>query len=1090
MADALREIRSRIDDYLKRIYRLRMLEGIVFVLISTLVGFLLLSTFEYIAWSSSGVRTTLWISFSLIILSIIIWRVIIPLLQSMNLVKRMSRRQAANLLSAKLPELRDQLINVLDLGEHAVDSSLLLAAIEQKSQEISKLSFHRAIRKDQLFKFLKINGAVVAIWALLLFFDIGRGLLESGNRLVNFRTEYEKPAPFSWNWENDDVEVKHNDPVTLRFSARGDVFPESGQITINQQSFPLRKVNDYFEFEVPRVKDKIHFSVSGSGVSSKTFELLPKFYPGLTGLQLRIIPPKYTGLDPQTSQSGNITVPQGSKVEWRIKTKHTDELIFVYNALKDSVKSAANVFEISTKIQSPGNLTLSLHNSDQNLSISQDYAIQVITDRNPTIDINWLFDEKEPDVLSVFGSLNDDYGLRKWEIQINTGNGFKRFQSHKLNNQRQAAIRAILDLKDKSIPEGKDIQFRIAATDNDALQGGKTTYSSAFSTRKLTKEEREEKRKEKLSKSGSSIQQFSEEQQKISRETQDILDKRMAGERIQFKDEEQLKDLMEKQKESLDKTIESLEELQKELENSDDPTDQEKAERVEEQKEDLKNLRDEIQDLLDKNKPEELLKKAEDIQKKMEERQRELKTNQAQMEKMEKLRDLLQKIDEMRQMSEETKKMEENDDDGLQDMKDRLEKWEKDTEKSLDDFPEMKDLLKEKDFDKQKEDLKQDLKDAKDQKDSQKKKDKKDDAGRKMDKMQEDMMNAFMEMQQSASQENMEDLRQLLRNVVLLSFEQEWISDKSGGILAESGLLSEMVERQQKMQTASAHILDSLYALAARVPEIESKVRKEAVRMVERMQLAQDDIRKDEMRKFGGNMKASMEHSNELALLLDQILQQMMMDMSDGMEGDQNCNKPGKGKPSLSDLLGEQQKMGEEPGGDDGGDDPKGEDGDGGDGADGKSSGEGDDKEGEGGEDGKESAEAARRLQMMMRQEEIRRQLQEILKDKGMEGEGKDVLDMMEEQERDIILGAAQRKVMMRQKEIEIRLLELEKAIREQEQDDQREAETADDIAMPGNQREEYIRKKLEEIEKLQRSPFRFKPYYEERRQKFLEYTQ
>ena len=1078
MTEALLQIHRRIDDFIARFYKRKAMEGLVLSVISALAGFLIMGVIEYLTWSSSSVRFWLWISYLLVVLGIFAWRVVMPFLQSMGWVTRMDRRTAAMLLTAELPEMRDQLINVLDLG-NVKGGELLIAAIEQKSEKLATLSFVKAVRKEQLMRFLKINAAVIAVWALLLLFDFGQALLQSGTRVVNYSTQFERPAPFQWIWENSDVQVKHNDAVELIFDTEGDVAPESGHITMNGQRFPLQRSQGRFVFELPRVKDAIHFSVHAAGVSSKNYTLTPLYYPSIVDIEVEIVPPSYTGLSASVFRSGNVTVPKGSVVKWNVQTRHTGHVLMEADEQRDSLHRDGNRFVFKRQVQDAMDYTLFLQNPDQDIEVNQPYAINVIADRMPELDLEWLTDEGDLDFVSAYGSASDDYGIRVVKLEYNVGDGFKTLEQVAGNARLQVPLRFTINLKDDAFPEGKEIVLRVAATDNDA-SGAKTTYSSTFTTRKLSRQEREEKRKETISQSGAAVEKFNEERRRQREESQAIIDKRKSGDPMQFKDEEQLKDLMKEQAKSLDETIEALEELQRELEQSDDPQDQEMAERVEEQKSELEKLRDEIRDLLEKNKPEELLKKAEEIQQKMDERQRELKTEQLQMEQMNNTRDMLQSIDELRQMAEELGEMDMDDTESVEKLEEKFEEWEKIADDAMEKFPEMKDKLKEEGFEEKKKEIKDKIKEGKDGDDSKKKDDARDDAKKKMDKMQSEMMDAFMETQQSAAKENMEHLRQLLKNLLVLSFEQEGVSEDASGLRAEASLLKGIVERQQKMQLASEHVIDSLYALAERVPEIDAKVRNEAREMINNMERGKSELQNDKLGKFGGHMKGAMKSSNELALLLDAILQQMMQDMSNDMPGQQNCQKPGDGQPDISELLDEQKGMGEEMGQDEEGS----QDGDGAEKGQDQQSGE----SGESGDDAKEQAEAARRLQMMQRQEQIRRNLSRIMEEKGMGDQGKELEELMEEQERDIILGKSRRELLERQREIEIRLLELESAMRKQDEDDQREAETAEEERiMPRNPHEEYLRKKMEEIERIQRSPFRFTPYYEERRRRLIQ---
>ena len=95
--------------------------------------------------------------------------------------------------------------------------------------------------------------------------------------------------------------------------------------------------------------------------------------------------------------------------------------------------------------------------------------------------------------------------------------------------------------------------------------------------------------------------------------------------------------------------------------------------------------------------------------------------------------------------------------------------------------------------------------------------------------------------------------------------------------------------------------------------------------------------------------------------------------------------------------------------------------------------------------------------------------------------QGQKMRDMMKESERELAEQQLSPRSLIRQKEIESRLLESERAERSRGEDDRRESES-------GGQRQEQTgplspqeRVKLEEIERLNRDPIRFSPYYQQR---------
>jgi hypothetical protein len=88
--------------------------------------------------------------------------------------------------------------------------------------------------------------------------------------------------------------------------------------------------------------------------------------------------------------------------------------------------------------------------------------------------------------------------------------------------------------------------------------------------------------------------------------------------------------------------------------------------------------------------------------------------------------------------------------------------------------------------------------------------------------------------------------------------------------------------------------------------------------------------------------------------------------------------------------------------------------------------------------------------------------------------------EMMEQQERDLVNKKITPEMLRRQKEIETRMLEHEKAERNQEQEEKRESQT------PGNYSPElppelksYMKEKQHERELLRQSPPELSPYYQ-----------
>jgi hypothetical protein len=105
--------------------------------------------------------------------------------------------------------------------------------------------------------------------------------------------------------------------------------------------------------------------------------------------------------------------------------------------------------------------------------------------------------------------------------------------------------------------------------------------------------------------------------------------------------------------------------------------------------------------------------------------------------------------------------------------------------------------------------------------------------------------------------------------------------------------------------------------------------------------------------------------------------------------------------------------------------------------------------------------------------------MQEKLKKEGGKIPGGDLPGKMEQTEMDLVNKQITEQTIRRQNEIITRLLEAEKSMREQNQDQERKGETAKDYAkeLPRNF-EEYLRLKEKEVELLKTVPPKLFPYY------------
>jgi hypothetical protein len=91
----------------------------------------------------------------------------------------------------------------------------------------------------------------------------------------------------------------------------------------------------------------------------------------------------------------------------------------------------------------------------------------------------------------------------------------------------------------------------------------------------------------------------------------------------------------------------------------------------------------------------------------------------------------------------------------------------------------------------------------------------------------------------------------------------------------------------------------------------------------------------------------------------------------------------------------------------------------------------------------------------------------------------KEIMDKMDKVETDLVNKRLSNEMQMRQKEILTRLLQAEKSIREQEQDDKRSSRSADEIAKPiPPELQKFLNEHKTLSDQYKTAPPNLKPYY------------
>ena len=190
---------------------------------------------------------------------------------------------------------------------------------------------------------------------------------------------------------------------------------------------------------------------------------------------------------------------------------------------------------------------------------------------------------------------------------------------------------------------------------------------------------------------------------------------------------------------------------------------------------------------------------------------------------------------------------------------------------------------------------------------------KQDESIEKLEKL-EDMLSAMLQSNSEEMQiENIETLREILDNLIILSFSQEELIKKTQKTKATSSEFIELVRQQQKLVLDSKIIEDSLFALSKRAIKIQSKINSEIGLIKDNMNESKIYLEERRVKKSAEKQQFVMTSENNLALLLSEILKNMQMDLSmmpSSCKKPKNCNNPkNSNNPSMSEIKKAQKQL-------------------------------------------------------------------------------------------------------------------------------------------------------------------------------------
>jgi hypothetical protein len=1043
---------QRIDEYRKRYFLNQLLKGGLIFVAMLLSLFLLVNTAEFYGRFSSGIRAGLFFGFIGFLL-IGAWRwVVDPLLKLYGLQKPLSDEEAARQIGGLFPgQVGDKLLNTLQLHQLSnQQNELLLASLNQRSEQLLVTRFANAIQLGQNRRYLRyaIPPLAIILGIVLLnpaFFS------KSSTRLVQYQEEFAEEAPFRFIVNQKALQAYRNEDLAFSVRLAGSALPDAVYLVADGTRFKLEPTGqNQYGYTFDNVQRDLTFTLEAAGFRSARYAVTLIERPSVLNFDVRLTYPAYLNKPAeQLTNVGNLLIPQGTLVTWRFTADHTDSLALTFRPGGRSLAQPLgnNTYSVSKQLGQSVDYAVYLANGQARLSNGMFYNVQVIPDRYPQISATSRQDTVTYNFVSIGGTVTDDYGFSQLKLVATikrTGSGKATVLSRSLPINRTATAQTfsyLWPLDSLRLKPGDRIDYVVQVWDNDGVNGPKSARTAPLSVAIPSVQELDKQVEKSAEKTERDIEEALRKSQAIKRELNSLEERMKTKKSSDFQDNKQMQDMLKKR----DELLEDLKKLQEQFQKTNDaeqrfaeqnPRLQEKMAQLEKLFKEMADpetnkLFEELKQLLEKkqddkaaNTLDRLNRKERNMEKELERALKLFKQYQ-QDQKNEKLID-----DLLKQAQEQEKEAQEN----AQTKPESQQQQADDQKKAQEDFTKLEEQMKELQKDAEKDGLRQpetpdkEKQEASEQIDDaakqlQQNQPKKasasqSKAAKSMKAMAKAMAQSMMSAESKEAQENIDDLRNLLDNLITVSVSQERVMKDFRSINSQDPRIVKLSQEQLKLRDDVKIIEDSLTALAGRVAQIRSFVTREMTDMKYYMDQSSQYLKDRRMSQAASRQQFAMTSMNNLALMLSDALKNMQNSMNGagmpgGGKGGKKGNEPSPGMGEAQKALnGKMQQLGK------------------------------------GGQSGRALSEELSNL--AAQQAAIRKMLQQAQDNaKGTElgqklgDQLRDLQQKMDQTETDLVNKRITPQTLNRQNEILTRLLESEKAIKEQEEDPTRKAQAA-----------------------------------------------
>ena len=932
---------EKIEGFTRKYYLNRLIQGVLVGAVLWIVFYLLINGLEYFSWFPPKGRFVLFLFLLAGSAFVLVYYFLIPLINLIRFRKKMSVEQASVMIGKFFPEIKDKLLNTIQLSNQAesdADNALLAATIEQRSARLSPIRFSDAVDLRGNMKYLGIFfGSLLVLIALMVF--LPSFAVQPTQRIVNYEQHFEKPLPYQVVIEQDEFETTQGQEVKCSIHVTGDRIPDAFYVKseLGQQLMTKGSAND-FSYTFKNLFNDLTFNVIGGEYTSRPLHITVRPNPTLLSYRCEVRYPAYIHRSNETLDGKTrLIVPQGTNLTFNFTTRDTEVMIVRRDSLTTDLTAKDDIFEYQFVAGQSTKFEVQVQNSWNQTIEPLPFSVDVLPDAYPDIRVE-SFDEQLSTDVYFSGLVTDDYGFSKLTFNCKVKEPIEKniVKTVPLDlKQTRSSFFYQFNMDSLGIMPGQNMEVYFVVWDNDGYHGPKSKRSETFTYYKPSETALDSIADQQTEDIMERLQEKSQEADKLQEEIEKMLQDLIQKKDLDWSDKEKMKDLLERQQQvqeewnKLQEEQEKLSDFMKEhdLGNEDLLKKQEQINKLFDEviPEELQKLMEQIDKLLEEMPREQMQQMMQDIKKNNQSMQELLDRNLALLEqlKMEKdLNDLANKLD---QLGEELQKQEAGNQDktGEKDEQKSAEEAKEEFDKMMDELDQLleknEDLQQPFDMEKDQEmeeSIDQDLQDAMQNEQNnqqQQSEKKKQSAGQKMQKMAQNMMSMMQMQGMEQLAEDAHLMRILLENVVHASHEQEALMKEIGKMRSDDPSLVDKIIHQKEVADNFNMVRDSLRSMAMRQPMVQNFVFDELHTIENQTENAMKQLNDLKLSQAARHQQTAMMSMNNLALMLAESLENMENSMESMGMPMQSCqSKPGQGQQSMQQMQQLQQQMSEQ----------------------------------------------------------------------------------------------------------------------------------------------------------------------------------